>query len=113
MLTIVSLADEDFLTAAPAFVNGSVMGTLSATLVAHPSLDDEQVEAAVSALKYGMVPTALHTEACCISTAATTAQAHYIHQSAPKSAQYPHMLPWLAHSLLPLSSDALAPAHQP
>ena len=78
MLTIVLLADEDFLTAAPAFVNKSVMGTLSATLVAHPSLDDEQVEAAVSALKYGMVPTALHTEACCISTAATTARAHCI-----------------------------------
>ena len=48
-------ADKDFFAEAPRLCNECVLGTLSATLVAHPSIEDEKVEAAVEALRYGTV----------------------------------------------------------
>ena len=82
MLTVTSIPG-DFLMEAPRFVNDCVMGTLSATLVAHPSInaaqvdlypnpnpdpdlsiDVAQVEAAVEALRYGTVALNTWTGSC-------------------------------------------------
>ena len=46
---------EDFLKNATQFCNSKVMGTLSATLIAHPSIPAEAVEKAIDDLHYGCI----------------------------------------------------------
>jgi len=56
--------EGDFLKDAPRFCNESILGTLSATLVAHPSLPEEEVDAAIEALRYGTIALNTWTGSC-------------------------------------------------
>jgi len=72
ILTIVTLpAGQPFLEEAPRFCNECVMGSLSATLIAHPSLDSEAVQKAVEELRYGTIAVNHWTGMCFQFEAAT------------------------------------------